>query len=286
MVTVGQAVLARREPEAPLEPALVKSVREDVVSVRFDDGYLLPGLARDDVRPLPDEADSTKSVAEDAEYDAAVGPLLPVEPDEPSSAVAFAKEYKAVGNTLFSKGQHEWALRTYVAAVDALARIGFGRDATRMAYDLEANPVCIACFSNAALCALKLQKHAAAVELCERAERFNPSGADLGKVLLRKATALLEAPTGGDADAAVVLLERAAAPTVLGRTRPVVELLQRAKKAAKERQRAADRCVHQMAARGGIWLRRAVPGSAGLRLMASLGVAAPGCAFHGGRGVP
>ena len=43
---------------------------------------------------------------------------------------------------------------------------------------------------------------------------------------------------GADPDAAIVALERAALPEVMGRTRPIVELLQRAKKLKKEQQKA------------------------------------------------
>ena len=66
-----------------------------------------------------------------------------------------------------------WVALGALACVQALQRIGFGADASAMAYDLEAAPVCIACFSNGALCALKLKKFLLAEQLCKRGEIFS-----------------------------------------------------------------------------------------------------------------
>ena len=110
-----------------------------------------------------------------------------------------------------------------------------------MDFDLQARPVCVASYSNAALMALKLQSHELAESLCNRALQFAPAGSDLQKVLLRKAQSVLDRPQHADPTLAVQLLLQAdkEAP----RNRPVVELLQRAKKAAKEKERATDRAL-------------------------------------------
>ena len=114
-----------------------------------------------------------------------------------------------------------------------------------MAYDLEAAPVCIACFSNGALCALKLKKFLLAEQLCERGEIFKPEGSDLGKLLLRKCTAIMEYDTEAgptDPERVCEMLEQAA-EAMGGMNKPIAELLQRARKIAKERQKLADKAL-------------------------------------------
>ena len=260
LMRVGQRVRARREADLPPEWAVVRSVEEGATcTVRFEDGFLLPGVPahalveRVERSAAEDEENRVNSglrrrhelpsFGDDAAYDAEVAPLLPSAPEDTAGIHACAMEYKVVGNTLFKEGKHGWALRVYLSGYQLLQKVGYGNDVQRMIYDVDAAPFCIASFSNAALCALKTRQPELALQLCERGELFGPEGTELGKLLVRKATALLERTPGADPETAIEILERAAAPEVCGRTRPVVELLQRAKKLAKERQKAADRAL-------------------------------------------
>ena len=256
----GSACLCSREPDLIREVGIIKKVHEVIdedgkgavrYSIKFKDGFLLTNVKPEDlgeVHGVNDARRWTPIFPDDAEYDAAVAPLLPAEPADgaaPSAKYEYAAAYKAVGNTFFGQGKHDWALRTYLACVQALQRIGFGADASAMAYDLEAAPVCIACFSNGALCALKLKKFLLAEQLCERGEIFKPEGSDLGKLLLRKCTAIMEYDTEAgptDPERVCEMLEQAA-EAMGGMNKPIAELLQRARKIAKERQKLADKAL-------------------------------------------
>ena len=175
---VGQRVLSRAEPDLDLEKATIKSFvdceQDDAVTytLRFESGFLRPNVPRDEIVPdlSPPEPEFVKdSFPDDAEYDAQVRPLLPDAPTNPdgdapkANLFAFANAYKAVGNSLFKESKLSWAVRTYLACVQLLQRLGFSTDPESMIYDVDAQAVCIACFSNAALCALKLEEHARAV---------------------------------------------------------------------------------------------------------------------------
>lgn len=268
MLTAGTRVLARREPDLPPEPAVVKRTRScDSLFVRFDDGYLLADVSPsevtviespdDDAPPSSAAAPTTETIThaankaamgllagvpfEAAEYDATVLPTLPTLPDEPRSAAkyGFAAAYKEVGNGLFKTGKHAWALRTYLVGATLLQRLGY-EDGALLFTDTEAHAVGVACYSNAALCALKLERHELASQMCDWGLRFGPQGSDRAKLLLRKAQAELERPKHADPDLAVTLLEQANAAAS---SRPVLEMLQRAKRAAKQKQKDADRAL-------------------------------------------
>jgi tetratricopeptide (TPR) repeat protein len=265
--TVGTKVLARRESGLDLEFATVKKLHRDsgdtlTLTLRFEDGFVLNDVP---IEAVQQSASTTSTLAaavaaanhaalvllasvEDVDigYDAAVGPMLPTAIEEANStttfATALAGKYKEVGNRLFKEGRLAWALRTYVVAVELMQRLGWVSNPSKMFYDLEALRVCIPCFSNAALCALKLHRHELAAQLCESGLRCSPEGEDLIKLLLRSAQSWLERLEHADPERAVALLERAASLPA-GGSRPVLELLQRAKQAVKQRQRAADRAL-------------------------------------------
>jgi len=183
-------------------------------------------------------------------YEAAVTPLLPTVAqleetmNEPSADIrkspwlAFATVYKEAGNTLFKQGQHAWALRTYLVGDQFLQRSPRFGEAL---YDVAARPTFLALYSNAALMALKLERHALAAELCEHGMGLAPSGSDLVKLLHRKAQAELEWPEQSDPDRAVELLERAA--EVEPSNKAVLSLLQKARKAAKNKEKAASKAL-------------------------------------------
>ena len=126
---------------APTEEAVVKAVDDDGnLTLRFSDGFRLSAVpvsdisaAAEDVAAAAQQAGGAAQAAalreegapidEDRAYDVAVAPLLPAPPADAKGdgKYAYATQYKEVGNGLFKQGQHEWALRTYVAAVQALA---------------------------------------------------------------------------------------------------------------------------------------------------------------------
>ena len=256
---LGQRVLVAREPDLEArESAVIKSIlaaddgTPSRCTVRFTDGFLRPHVPIDDlaIDEAPPDAEVAKAMLPaDSEYDAHVGPLLPAVPsdldgDAPrANLFAFGGAYKAVGNALFKEEKHAWALRTYLACVQLMQRLGFSGDPEAMVYDVGAAGVCVACFSNAALCALRLGQYEQAEAICDRGLLFAPDGADLGKLLLRKAQSLVERPTCADPERAIELLERAARPEVVGRTRPILVMLQRAKKLERSQQKAADRAL-------------------------------------------
>lgn len=236
MLLLGQKVFARRdEDEAEAEEAEVKAFQDDgkTVSLRFASD----GFNRQHV-PISEVA------VRDSAYDAEVLPRLPSLPEDPKSdeRYEFMAQYKLVGNDLFKQGKHEWAIRTYAAAMQQLQRHCY-EDAFDMMHDGRAQSTCVACFSNAALCALKLYQFDLAQAMCERGLAFHPGGSELAKLLVRKATALLERPEHTEPDMAVKCLERALEAAAFGdakEQRPILVLLQKAKKAAKQKQRAAD----------------------------------------------
>jgi tetratricopeptide (TPR) repeat protein len=178
----------------------------------------------------------------DAEYDATAVQLLPSPPSatelplSPDVKYNFAVKYKEAGNALFKQGHHAHALRTYLVGAAILAQLGYD-DPAQLMYDLDAHPICIACYSNGALMALKLARYELAAQLCERGLGFAPSGPELAKLLIRKAQAFLDRPEHADPLMAVECCELA---NKAHNSRPVLELLQRAKKAAKAAEKAAD----------------------------------------------
>ncbi|KAL1522279.1 hypothetical protein AB1Y20_017273 [Prymnesium parvum] len=174
-------------------------------------------------------------------YDEAVAGRLPALPARGDAAAAhsFSLAYKEVGNSLFSDGRFLWALRTYLMGVHVLECVAYDSP-DLMLYDLSVRAFCVASFSNAALCALRLEAHELAARLCDAGLRFRPEGQELAKLLLRKAHSLLERPRHADADAAVECLRRAAAA---GGGRPVAALLLKAQQAAREQRRAAERAL-------------------------------------------
>lgn len=177
----------------------------------------------------------------DPEYDVEVVPLLPEVPAEPlgEAKYEFACRYKEIGNQLFHQGKLARAIRTYLVGMQMLQRICY-EDPRDVFYDLMATPICVACFSNAALCALKLENYDLCCRLCDGGLRFSPQGTELAKLLLRKAQATLDRPKHSDPEVAVELLRRAAQAA---NSRQVVELLRRATEAAKEKRRTAERAL-------------------------------------------
>ena len=148
-------------------------------------------------------------------FEEEVAPQLPPAPtpaDEPpaddETKYERALQHKELGNALFKDGKHAAALRTYLTGMEQLRFFGYA-DPSHMDFDLQARPVCVASYSNAALMALKLQSHELAESLCNRALQFAPAGSDLQKVLLRKAQSVLDRPQHADPTLAVQLLLQA-----------------------------------------------------------------------------
>ena len=249
---VGATVEAQREDgDDEYEPATVKGFdpKSATLSLLFADGFKAGGvplsrvkLEQGTVEPPPPAAAAppAPSPADDAEYDAAVRPTLPTPPTaEEAAADADAKyrfiaAYKDAGNGLFKAGKYAWAIRTYGDAVDALATNCYASHA-RMLWDYAARGPCAQCYSNAALCALKLGEWARAAALCEQAMLCKPEDGDLVKVLHRHGQAL---NGSGDADGARAVLERALEKEPANRA--VREELQKAKKAAAALAKARD----------------------------------------------
>ena len=238
---VGATVEAQREDgDDEYEPATVKGFdpKSATLSLLFADGFKAGGvplsrvkLEQGTVEPPPPAAaapPTTTPAADDAEYDAAVRPTLPTPPTAEEAAVdadakyRFIAAYKDAGNGLFKAGKYAWAIRTYGDAVDALATNCYASHA-RMLWDYAARGPCAQCYSNAALCALKLGE-ARAAALCEQVMLCKPEDGDLVKVLHRHGQAL---NGSGDADGA-----RRARARREGAKNAVREELQKAKKAA------------------------------------------------------
>eukprot|EP00665_Eupelagonemidae_sp_cell47_P008701 gene8701-6407_t len=179
-------------------------------------------------------------------YEEALAPLLK-RLGQPlgTSAFGFASAYKEAGNALFKQGQHAWALHTYLVGTSLLERLGRSSAADAKVVeaedDPELRPVFLASYSKAALMALKLQCSPLASQLCERALRLEPEGAELAKLLHRKAQAAMErAESEGGADPAEAV-ELLVAANEAHSSRPVLELLQKARAAKKAAERAAQK---------------------------------------------
>ena len=244
---VGATVEAQREDgDDEYEPATVKGFERSATPrccsptvrraallsrVKLEQGTVEP--------PPPLRRHDNYACRRRAEHDA-VRPTLPTPPTaEEAAADADAKyrfiaAYKDAGNGLFKAGKYAWAIRTYGDAVDALATNCYASHA-RMLWDYAARGPCAQCYSNAALCALKLGEWARAAALCEQAMLCKPEDGDLVKVLHRHGQAL---NGSGDADGARAVLERALEKEPANRA--VREELQKAKKAAAALAKARD----------------------------------------------
>lgn len=203
-LAVGSWVNACREADGDdWELCQVLKVDTDAlaVSLRFDGGYVASGVPLSRIR-LPAGAGGGSGGAASASagdktnklglqlpiddgYAAAV--MVPSPPSaeaiaaDPEAKYRYIDEYKAAGNALFKAEQYAWAIRTYTDAVDRLTRHCYpSRD--RMLWDYLARGPCGQCYSNAALCALKLGDYAHAETLCEHAMECRPEDADLTKV--------------------------------------------------------------------------------------------------------
>ena len=266
---VGSRVLACREPEEEEEEweecqVVGVDVESMMVSLRFDGGFVAHHVPLSRVRMLAAgggereekgekerEREGEKDQARNEEEEPRIVELpvddgysatikLPTPPSAEEMAAdseakyRYVAEYKAVGNTLFKEGKYAWAIRTYTEAVDRLARNCYS-SRERMLWDYFARVPCAQCYSNAALCALKLSDYTHAETLCEHAMECRPEDGDLIKVLLRHGQALLGQH---EYERALPLLERAADREP--NNRAVREELLRAKKAIKEKAKAAD----------------------------------------------
>ena len=203
-LVVGTRVLARREPDLEPEEGVIKAVRTSASGTSYNvrlvaDGYMVPNTPVTELAVLAADVQAGASrhpsdelrFEADADYDATVGPQLPAAPADPTGEGKYewSAAYKEVGNALFQQGRHEWALRTYLSAVQQLQQRGYA-DPELLLNDVRAWPACSACFSNAALCALRLGRHDLAAQCCDRGLRFAPSDAARAKLLTRKAQAL------------------------------------------------------------------------------------------------
>ena len=170
----GATVQACREPGDEFEPATVQksNLQAGMITLRFSDGY------RTEV-PFTQVKLETAAVNNDVEevdqaYEAEVRPTLPLPPTaealaaEPDAKYTYIAAAKEAGNALFKQGKYAWAIRTYCDAVDSLAASCF-ESRERMLWDYQAREPCGQCYSNAALCALKLEEHGRALQLCEQA---------------------------------------------------------------------------------------------------------------------
>ena len=205
-LVVGTRVLARREPDLEPEEGVIKAVRTSASGTSYNvrlvaDGYMVPNTPVTELAVLAADVQAGASrhpsdelrFEADAEYDATVGAQLPEAPADPKGEDKYewAAAYKEVGNALFQQGQHAWALRTYLTGVQQLQLLGYGTEDPELMFgDVKAWPVCTASFSNAALCALKLERHELAAQCCDRGLRFASSDAARAKLLTRKAQAL------------------------------------------------------------------------------------------------
>tara|TARA_B110001452_G_scaffold128858_1_gene107055 strand:+ start:871 stop:2667 length:1797 start_codon:yes stop_codon:yes gene_type:complete len=256
---VGAPVRASREPNEPLEDASVKGVdlTEGKIAVRFSDGFQaslpLDQVELDQVEPADASVEPPPSApaaagpvrlldpVADPTYEAEVRPTLATPPTaealaaDPDCRYQFIAARKDAGNALFKQGKYEWAIRTYCEGVGALTESCYPiRE--RMLWDYQARTPAGQCYSNAALCALKLDQPARAAALCERAQQCKPEDDDLLKVLLRHGQALHAV---GELESAQEKLERGAqlAPA----NRPIRDELAKVKKAALQQAKNADK---------------------------------------------
>ena len=203
-VSVGSKVRARPEPDEPLEDATVQSIdaASMKVSVVFASGFRAAVALADVEFPQTAEWTANSDAAADAAaaddgYAASVADELPAPPGaeeqkrDPEAKYAHVAAHKEAGNKLFKQGKFEWAIRTYRGAVDSLAAHCYP-SRERMLWDYCARVPCAQCYSNAALCALKLEDWSRAAALCALAMECRPEDTDLVKVLLRHGTALVE----------------------------------------------------------------------------------------------
>lgn len=259
-VSVGSVVEAEREAnDGEWERCQVKSLdgKTGLLSLLFDGGFVRDEVAVSSVNLVDKPVDVSdgggyaggggegEATLSDAAYAEEVGPLLPTPPttaslqEDEEAKYAFIRAYKDVGNALFKAGKFAWAIRTYTAAVDALAASCYA-SREYMLWDYFARGPCGQCYSNAALCALKLGDHAQAAALCDRAMACKPEDADLVKVLLRHGQALLGLGCGAEAKQ---VLDRAAEKDPANRA--VREELVRAKKAAAAADKEANKRLFQ-----------------------------------------
>jgi len=247
-ITAGSQVTAQREEDDEWEAAVVQSfdTKAGTLSLRFDGGYTASAVPISRVRfdAAPEggtpSAAPPKGTKEVDEYDTTVKPGLPqppsaeVQQQNSEAKYQYIAALKDAGNGLFKQGNYKWAIRTYQEAVDSLARNCYP-NRERMLWDYLARVPCTQCYSNAALCALKLADHALAASLCEMAMECRPEDTDLVKVLLRHGQAKLGL---GEAEAARDILERAADKEPANRA--VREELSKAKRQIAATLRDAD----------------------------------------------
>jgi len=256
-IDIGTVVEApREEDDDEYEQCTVRSIvsSKGLLELAFPDGFIrkrvdvatvrLPSESQSEaaepgIAPpvLPASAPVAAVTSEQQDVDTAyfdeVVPTLPTPPTADALAAdaeakyAFVKAYKDAGNALFKAAKYAWAIRTYTAAVDALAEHCYA-SRERMLWDYFARGPCGQCYSNAALCALKMADPAGAEHLCEQALECRPEDGDLVKVLLRKGQALLALDRPEEAKE---VLERAADKEPSNRS--VREELLKAKKAVK-----------------------------------------------------
>ena len=244
---------SREEGEEDYERATVKAIdaTSAFLDLDFGDGFVRKRVSVASVKFLSDEATpaaedvAPPEAAEDAAYAAEVGPTLPLPPTpedleaDAECKYAYIRAYKDAGNALFKAGKYAWAIRTYEAGVNALARNCY-ESRERMLWDYFARGPCGQCYSNAALCALKQSLPGRAAELCELAMSCRPEDTDLVKVLLRHGQALLALSKPEEAKE---LLEKAADKEPSNRA--VREELLKAKKAVKELAKEGEKRLFQ-----------------------------------------
>jgi len=268
-ISIGSWVRARREEDDDeWERCQVLKVDADAMqlNLRFDGGFVATGVPLSRVK-LADDPDASAGGAVDEPrivelpvddgYAASVA--VPAAPSDaalaadPEEKYRYVAAYKAAGNALFKEGKYAWAIRTYTDAVARLTRVCYP-SRERMLWDYFARVPCAQCYSNAALCALKLGDYEHAETLCEHAMECRPEDADLTKVLLRHGQALL-----GQAahERALPLLERAADKEPANRA--VKEELLHARRAIRDKAKAADAGMfkHVDLAKAGLTSRRA-----------------------------
>lgn len=249
-VRAGSKVTAQREAGDEWEPAVVQAfdAAAGTLSLTFEGGFVRKAVpisqVRFDAGPVAAAAAAPSPTSEGAapadEYSAAVKPGLPKPPSvetqkqDPEAKYHYVAALKDAGNALFKQGKFAWAIRTYREAVESLARNCYPSK-ERMLWDYLARVPCAQCYSNAALCALKLPDYALASSLCELAMECRPEDTDLVKILLRHGQAKLGLR---DAEAARELLERAADKDPANRA--VREELAKAKKLIAAALRDAD----------------------------------------------